>query len=159
MNNKSKNGLKKLISTISILTIIISFTITSQAESVKIIENDKNALITQNDSSWNTDAIVNLISNIINQQTEDIFADKPYSDEYLNWLNLSKEEKQEYGTAIPNKEFIAIHSNEDKNNNLNENNKNANLADEKIDIATKNISVKSSKTARSKRKLTSSYRR
>ena len=57
------------------------------------------------------------------QVSDDPYEDKPYSDEYLKWLNASDEEKAEYGDVVPPEEFIAIHKGEESDEQLNTNNK------------------------------------
>lgn len=71
----------------------------------------------------------NFSFDIISKQSNNIHIDKEYSEEYLNWLNLSDEEKEKYGDVIPNEEFIKIDL------------KNENLYTKNIDISSKKANV------------------
>lgn len=69
---------------------------------------------------------INIISDIIKQQSDDPYQDKPYNEDYLKYLSLSDEEKAKY-SVIPEKEFIAIHPDENTQSNKTESIQSVNL--------------------------------
>ena len=60
---------------------------------------------------------INIGSELIKQQSDDPYQDKPYSAEYLKYLQLLDKEKSKV-YDIPRKEFIAIHKNIDNGEEL-----------------------------------------
>ena len=110
-NKKLKN--KKISSLLFIIicniSIIMFVNVFSQAEEI-------NSELNENQENKNYLNAINLGIDVAKQSIDNPYEDKPYSDEYIKWLNLSDEEKEKYGNTIPPKEFIAIHKNITKEN-------------------------------------------
>lgn len=98
MKKQNKN---LIIILISIILILFSYNTTSKAN---VIEES-----------------INIGSELIKQQSDDPYQDKPYSDEYLKYLQLSDEEKSK-AYDIPRKEFIAVHKDINDSENAYSNN-------------------------------------
>lgn len=114
MNNKSKKELKRLILIIcSIILLTMGVENISQAE---ILETEQlsDKLNIEENYEENSSSYLNTIEQsleFVKQQNNNPYEDKPYSDEYIEWLNSSEEEKAKYGDVIPAEKFIAIHNN------------------------------------------------
>lgn len=63
-------------------------------------------------SKANTNDVINISEEVVEQKTNNLNENKNISNEYIEWMNASSEEKKEYGDIIPEKEFISIHENE-----------------------------------------------
>lgn len=60
---------------------------------------------------------INYSLDIIKQQNDNEHENKQYNEEYLKWISLSNEEKEKYGDAIPNEEFISLNLENDNIDN------------------------------------------
>lgn len=109
-----------IFSIICCITIVIFANNISQAEIIGAEGgNDK---LNETELTNNYLKAINLSNDIAKQTIDNPYEDKPYSEEYLKWINSSDEEKEKYGDIIPSKEFIAIHNKkEDSQLNSDEN--------------------------------------
>ena len=115
MKNWKKLKIKNFIfSIVCCISIVIFINNISQAEIVET--EDVNNELNEMELSNNYLNAINLSNDVAKQSIDNPYEDKPYSDEYIKWLNLSDEEKEKYGNTIPPKEFIAIHKNITKEN-------------------------------------------
>ena len=108
---------KIIIVTGFIFSIILFLPINSHAE---IIKDNKDGIEIKEYQSV-IDAVT-ISSDVIKQAINNVNEDKPYTDEYIKWLNSSDEEKIQYGNIVPSKEFIAVHKNVDETINVGDSN-------------------------------------
>ena len=105
--------LLKIILIINFIFIINIMFVTTNIYSTELNKIEKN-ILNNNIKDYSYLKAIKNAKEIINDKNNNIV----YTDDYLKWLKLSNAEKQKYGDAIPNKEFIKINLPNDKLSDL-----------------------------------------